>query len=244
MEGLMSPVDDKLRSLSLVDIFEPLSIEEIERLNEQLSGVHLERDEIFYTPEDPNEKLFALQTGRVRIYKVVDDRELTLDVVEAGTVFGEMALTAQRLRGTYAQALEPSEISVVSRDQLEHLILEKPQVGVQIMYLLGERLRRCETRLEDITLRDVLARLASLILSLVDREAVVTRWNLLKIPNHYTHEQLGTMIGAKRESVTRAFARLQDEGAVELRRRLIHVADVHTLRRFAGHRGDGEEQTS
>src|SRR5215207_8760487 len=145
---------------------------------------------------------------------------------------------------TIAQALEPSEISVMSRDQLEHLILEKPQVGVQIMYLLGERLRRCETRLEDITLRDVLARLAGLILSLVDREAVVTRWNLLKIPNHYTHEQLGTMIGAKRESVTRAFARLQDEGAVELRRRLIHVADVQILRRFAGHRGDGEEQTS
>src|SRR5215217_6796886 len=217
MEGLMSPVDDKLRSLSLVDIFEPLSTEEIERLNEQLSGVHLERDEIFYTPDDPNEKLFALQTGRVRIYKVVDDRELTLDVVEAGTVFGEMALTAQRLRGTYAQALEPSEISVLSRDQLEH-----------------------------ITLRDVLARLASLILSLVDREAVVTRWNLLKIPNHYTHEQLGTMIGAKRESVTRAFARLQDERAVELKRRLIYVTNVQALRRlarFTGHRDDGEEQT-
>jgi CRP/FNR family cyclic AMP-dependent transcriptional regulator len=44
----------------------------------------------------------------------------------------------------------------------------------------------------------------------------VTRWNQLKIPNHYTHQQLGTMIGAKREAVTRAFARLQDEGAVEL----------------------------
>lgn len=247
MEGLMSPAEDKLRSLSLVDIFEPLSTEEIERLNGQLSDVHLERDEIFYTPEDPSEKLFALQTGRVRIYKLVDDRELTLDVVGAGTVFGEMALTAQRLRGTYAQALEPSHISVMSRYQLERLIVEKPQVGVQIVHLLSERLRRYETRLEDITLKDVLARLASLIISLIDREGVVTRWNQLKIPNHYTHQQLGTMIGAKREAVTRAFARLQDEGAVELRRRLIYVPDVETLRRlagFTGHRDDGEDQTT
>ena len=243
MEGLMSPVVDTLRPLSLVDVFEPLSTEEIERLNRQLSSVHLERDEIFYTPEDPNERLFALETGRVRIYKVVDDRELTLDVVGAGTVFGEMALTAQRLRGTYAQAIEPSDISVLSREWLERLILEKPEVGLQIVHLLAERLRRYETRLEDITLRDVLARLACLILSLIDSEGVVTRWNQLKIPNHYTHQQLGTMIGAKREAVTRAFARLQDEGAVELRRRLIHVMDVEALRRFAGRRRDREEQT-
>jgi CRP-like cAMP-binding protein len=243
MEELTVPLEGRLRALSLVDIFEPLSTEEIECLSGQLTDVHLERDEVFYSPEDPNEKLFVLRTGRVRIYKVDDDRELTLDMVDAGTVFGEMALTAQRLRGSYAQAVESSDVSVMSCDQLERLILEKPEVGVQIVHLLAERLRRYEIRLEDITLKDVLTRLASLILSLVDKEGVVIRLNQLKIPNHYTHAQLGTMIGAKRVAVTRAFARLQDEGAVELRRRLIHVVDVEALRRFARHRRDGEEQT-
>ena len=243
MEELTLPLEGKLRALSLVDIFEPLSIEEIARLDRQLTDVHLERDEVFYSPKDPSEKLFVLRTGRVRIYKVDDDRELTLDMVDAGTVFGEMALTAQRLRGTYAQAMEPSDVSVMSSDQLERLMLEKPEVGLQIVHLLAERLRRYEIRLEDITLKDVLTRLASLILSLIDKEGVVIRLNQLKIPNHYTHEQLGTMIGAKRAAVTRAFARLQDEGAVELRRRLIHVVDVEALRRFARHRRDVEEQT-
>jgi CRP/FNR family cyclic AMP-dependent transcriptional regulator len=243
MEELTLPLEGKLRALSLVDIFEPLSTKEIEHLDGQLTDVHIERDEVFYSPEDPNEKLFVLRTGRVRIYKVDDDRELTLDMVDAGTVFGEMALTAQRLRGTYAQAMEPSDVSVMSSDQLERLMLEKPEVGLQIVHLLAERLRRYEIRLEDITLKDVLTRLASLILSLIDKEGVVIRLNQLKIPNHYTHEQLGTMIGAKRAAVTRAFARLQDEGAVELRRRLIHVVDVETLRRFARQRHDGEEQT-
>ena len=236
------PLEGKLRALSLVDIFEPLSTEEIERLDRQLTDVHLERDEVFYSPEDPNESLFVLRRGRVRIYKVDHDRELTLDMIDAGTVFGEMALTAQRLRGTHAQAMEPSDVSVMSCDQLERLMLEKPEVGVQIVHLLAERLRRYEIRLEDITLKDVLTRLASLILSLIDKEGVVIRLNDLKIPNHYTHEHLGTMIGAKRAAVTRAFSRLQDEGAVELRRRLIHVVDVEALRRFARHRQDGEEQ--
>jgi CRP/FNR family transcriptional regulator len=54
-----------------------------------------------------------------------------------------------------------------------------------------------------------------------------------RIPSHYTHETLGTMIGTKRAAVTRAFGALQDEGVVELRRRLIYVTDIEGLKRAA-----------
>ena len=69
---------------------------------------------------------------------------------------------------------------------------------------------------------------------LCEGEGVMTRQDI-KIPHHYTHERLGTMIGANREAVTRAFSKLQDEGGVELRRRLIHVRDMEALRRAAGY---------
>src|SRR5215210_2531874 len=230
---------ERIRLLSLVDIFEPLSEEEIEQLNGQLSDVHLEPGEIFYTPQDRSEKLFVLWKGRVRLYKTTNGREFTLATVEAGTVFGEMALTAQQLQGAYAQAMESSELSIMSRKDLERLILEKPEVGLQITHLLSERLRRYETRLEDITLKGVTARLASLLVLLVESEGVVTGDHSLKIPTHYTHQHLGTMVGANREAITRAFGHLQDEGVVELRRRLIYVPDVEALRRRAD---DVEEQ--
>ena len=226
-------MEERIRLLSLVDIFEPLSEEEIEQLNGQLSDVHLEPGETFYTPEDRTERLFVLWKGRVRIYKTTDGREFTLATVEAGTVFGEMALTAQQMQGAYAQAMEASEISVMHRADLERLILEKPKVGLQISQLLSERLRRYETRLEDITLKDVTARLASLLVLLLESEGVVTGDHSVKIPTHYTHQHLGTMVGANREAVTRAFGQLQDEGIVQLRRRLIYVPDVQALRRRA-----------
>ena len=54
-----------------------------------------------------------------------------------------------------------------------------------------------------------------------------------KIPTHYTHRQLATMIGSSRESVTRAFAKLQKAGAVELRRRHVYVKDIQALERAA-----------
>ncbi len=198
--------NERIRLLSLVDIFEPLSTEEIERLNGQLSDIHLTPGEIFYTPDDLSERLFILWKGRVRVFRTVDGKEFTLALVESGTVFGEMALTAQQLQGAYAQAQEHSDLSIMSRENLEQLILEKPQVGLQIAHLLSERLRQYETRIGDLTLKGTTARLASLILILADNEGVVTGGKLVKIPKHYTHQYLGTMVGTNREAVTRAFA--------------------------------------
>src|SRR5919112_2317877 len=179
---------ERIRLLSMIDVYEPLSSEEIEQLNKQLPSIHLERGEIFYTPEERSERLFVLESGKVRIFRTTPNgREFTLAIVESGTVFGEMALTAQQLEGAYAQAMEPSEVSTMAREDLERLILEKPEVGLRIMHLLSERLRRYETRLEDITLRDITARLASLILLLLESEGARTG-TAYRIPVHYTHE--------------------------------------------------------
>lgn len=240
----MSPSKETTQLLSNTDIFQPLSPEEIRRLYSQMLDARFVPGDIVYTPRDDSGKLYVLRRGRVRVY-IADTggHEFTLAVVDAGTIFGEMALTAQRRQGAYAQAMEPSEVSVLRREDLEHLILDKPEVGLRIARLLSERLRSHETRLGDLALKNVAGRLASLILLLLDIEGEVSDRGNLRIPTHYTHQQLGTMIGASREQVTRAFARLQDEGAVELRRRLICVEDVRALRRIAGGGSNQDEQT-
>ena len=66
----------------------------------------------------------------MRIFRSPDGREYTHAIVEAGTVFGEMALTAQQLQGAYAQAMEASILIAMSREELEQLILQKPEVGL------------------------------------------------------------------------------------------------------------------
>ena len=61
----------------------------------------------------------------------------------------------------------------------------------------------------------------------------MTNGKQIRIPTRYTHEILSTMIGSTREGVSRAFGRLQNEGAVELRRRQIYLKDLETLQRVA-----------
>jgi len=225
--------EEHVRLLRMVDIFEPLSQEEIERINWQHLNTQVPAGETFYTPMDLSEALFVLQSGRVRLFRAVPEgREFTLAVLEAGTVFGEMTLTGQRLRGSYAQAMEDSEVSAMCRTDVERLILDKPRVGLQLVHLLSERLTVYETRMESLTLKEVPARLAALIFELIESQGVRGSAGY-RIPTRYTHQQLGTMIGANREAVTRAFARLRETRAVEVKRRYIHVHDVETLKRAA-----------
>ena len=222
-----------MRLLSMVDILEPLSREEIEDLGRRIPDTHLNRGQILYTPQEKSEALFMLKKGRVRIYRVgPDGREFTLAVVGAGMVFGEMSLTAQRLENAYAEAMEPVVICKMRRDDLERLVMDKPQVGLKVMSVLSERLSLAEDLMEDLVLKEVPARLASFILRLIESEGVVTSEGY-KVPTRYTHRQVATMIGSKRETVTKAFTLLQQAGAVELKWRRIHVKDIETLQRVA-----------
>src|SRR5215211_2595185 len=145
--------EERIKLLTLVDIFEPLSREEIEAIQWKHLNTTVERDEIFFTPMDLCETLFVLQRGRVRIYRATPEgREFTVAVVESGTIFGEMVLTGQRLRNSFAQAMEESEVSAMCRADVERLILERPEVGLQLVHLLSGRLITYESRLEDIEL--------------------------------------------------------------------------------------------
>jgi CRP/FNR family transcriptional regulator, cyclic AMP receptor protein len=221
-------------SLEMSDSPDPFSKEEICQLGLQHPNIHLNQGELLFTPmEEGKEELFVMKEGRIRLYKVIPQgRELTIEIVRVGMVFGEITLTVQRARGTYAEAMEPSVTTPISWAELKHLVLDRPEVGLRIIRLLSERSRFYQSRIEDLASKDVQSRLAILILHLVENEGVVSGKGY-RIPTRYTHHFLSTMIGTNREAVTRAFAQLQDEEVVQLYRRHIYVTDLEALKRIA-----------
>jgi CRP/FNR family transcriptional regulator, cyclic AMP receptor protein len=118
------------------------------------------------------------------------------------------------------------------REDLEDLIMHKPEVGLRLVRELAERLHASEVRYANVVGKEVPARLASLILTLVDSEGVVSSESY-RIPTHYTHEQLASMIGCKRVAVTRAFSKLKEAGAVQLKARRIIVKNLDALTEMA-----------
>ena len=154
----------------------------------------------------------------------------TFSIVEGGTVVGQ---TGSSPRPSRVQALEPSVLSVVEWKDFEALVLRNPKVGVKTIRLLGERLAVSEGRLSEQVRKEVLARLAGLILRFSEPQGSVAGEGGRRIPTRYTHQQLASLVGSYREAVTRALGELRKAGVVEIRDQHIHVTDPDALRRFA-----------
>jgi CRP/FNR family cyclic AMP-dependent transcriptional regulator len=219
----------EVKLLSLVDVLEPLSEEELKEVSTRCPTLSLDAGEEFYASSEHDRGLFLLKEGHVIIYRLTSSgKQITFTVHSTGTV-----LPALRLQGLIARAIEPSALAFMSRKDLEYFLGRKPQMGLRLMDLLAENLRLMDARVSDVIHKRVSARLASLIAWLIEEEGLVEGSGDRVIPYPYTHEQLGTIIGARRVSVTLAFKALQDEGAVELRGRRIHVKDLNLLQRIA-----------
>lgn len=223
------PGDPGVKLLSLVDVLEPLSEAELEEVATRCTDIRLDVDQELFGSEEFDSGLFLLEEGHLIIYRLTSSgAQLTVALHSAGAV-----LPTLRLRGLYVKALEPSVVAFMNRDILEHVLRSHPQMGVGLVDLLAEQLCLMDARLSDVIHKDVRARLASVLLWLTSEEGVVVGSGDYVVPHRYSHAQLGTIIGAKRVAVTRAFGLLQDEGAVQVLRRRIHVKDLGLLRRIA-----------
>jgi CRP/FNR family transcriptional regulator, cyclic AMP receptor protein len=230
--GLARDQEEQIKLLSEVDVLEPLAIEKIAWVAQRTLDRSFQKGQIVYAPGNASEVLFLLLEGSIRLYGMTGGQELTFDIIHAGRIFG-VASMMERTQDEYALALEPSWVGLLNLSTFWDVVRQNPEVIERVVRVLGDRLRLSRGRMIDIALKEVPARLASLLFDLVQREGVVNREGYYKILSYYTQEQLATMIGAKRVAVTRAFGKLQDIGCVQLRRRQIYVVDLAALKRVA-----------
>lgn len=229
------------RALRKVEVLEPLTDAEIEDLTGRLPTLRLQKGNILFTPAHHSSLSFFLLEGAVRIYKTCESRELTLEIVHAGSMFSSSSAAdasaespyAQESAGgmncgLYAQTLRPARVAMIRHEHFKRLVREHPEVGLKAMANLERRLSFYAERMFDLGTREVPSRLARLILWLLEDEGVVSKEGI-KISTRYTHEELATMIGSRRVAITRALRELKNNG-VELKSRHIHVMDMEALR--------------
>jgi CRP/FNR family transcriptional regulator len=203
--------------LRQIDLFRDLSHDEMESLVRMTRMTTVEKGRTIYRQDDRAQGLFLLKTGRVRLSRIgPGGKKLELAILERGTFFGEMPLLGERMRSAYAEAAEDCLLCVMSQRDIEQLVLRNPQVGLRMIEVLSRRLAESEARLEDLAYRSVSARLASVLLRLGQTENVV---------EGITHEELGDMVGAYRETVTKTLNEFQAAGYLKLSRRRIQILD-------------------
>jgi CRP-like cAMP-binding protein len=218
---------EKLRYLSELTVFQDLSPREMQELNRIITMSTVPRGRVFYRPEEPGEVLFILKEGRVQLYRISPEgKKLVITTLGPHTLFGEMALLGTKMHNTFAEAIDDCLICVMSRTDLERLILNKPQVALRILEVTGKRLREAEERLENMAFKGIPARLASLLLRLSEEQGNDEIAGL-------THQDLAEGVGTYRETATQVLNDLKAQGLIEIGRKRIRVLDTGRLTEIA-----------
>ena len=165
--------EDHTRLISGVDLFEPLSPDGIERIAQGIPSKRFEVGTHVFTSAYRGEIFFLLLEGRVRVYRPEAGGEVTIGILEAGEMFGEAAFTTREGKGSFAQAIAPSKVGFLNRSVFHRLIRREPELGIRAVEFLSERLSFYEQRISDIALKKVPARLATVILQLVEQDGIV-----------------------------------------------------------------------
>jgi CRP/FNR family cyclic AMP-dependent transcriptional regulator len=211
-------VDQKIDYLQMVDIFQGLSKAEMQEMDQTTTMSTCRRGKIFYQPEDTSEVLFILKKGRVQLYRISPEgKKLIVSTIGPGTIFGEMAIVGQRMYNTFAEAVEDCLLCVMSRHDVERLILSKPSVAIRIMDLMANRLQETEARLEDMAFKSIPARLATLLLRLREEQGD-------KIYG-YSHQDLAEAVGTYRETTTQILNKFKADDLIKIGRKQIEVLD-------------------
>jgi CRP/FNR family cyclic AMP-dependent transcriptional regulator len=156
-----------------------------------------------------------------------DGREVILGVLGVGEHFGELSLIDDQPRSAHVIAMEDAQLLVLRRDDFRRRVDANPAVAWAMLVELSRRLRRADGKIGGLVLLDVPGRIARLLLDFADESGGTT------IEKPLTHQTIANMIGASRETVSRAMADFQENGWVNVERRTISLANRPALEQRA-----------
>jgi CRP/FNR family transcriptional regulator, cyclic AMP receptor protein len=197
-------------------------------LSELLAHAHVQQfaagDEIF-AKGSPGQSMMAVLRGSVKITSPAPDgREIVFNIVEAGEIFGEIAVLDGHERTADATALTDCQLLVVYRRDFLPFLNRRADVCIMLLEMLCQRLRRTSEQVEDVSFVDLGSRMAKALLRLAQPEGTAAQPAV-----HVTQRELGNIVGGARESVNRQLQAWQRAGLIELGKGSIAIRDIGGL---------------
>jgi CRP/FNR family transcriptional regulator, cyclic AMP receptor protein len=217
-----SPGDaaDKLALLRNHPLFGQLPLAEIERLGSYMQRRTLPRGAAIFAKGDPGNGLMGVLAGAVKIsVPSADGRDIVLNIVHAGEIFGEIALLDGRPRTADATAMTDCELMMIERRDFIPFLRSQPDLTIKIIETLCARLRRTSEQVQDLTFLDLPTRLAKALLQLIRGGEGAAAGRKVTI----TQLELSQIIGQSRESTNKQLRDWARQGWIRLARGAVTV---------------------
>ena len=222
-------ITDKGAILRAHPLFGKLGSRVIERLTSYAHVKSVAAGTTIFEKGDPGDCFFAVCAGTVKISnRSSDGRDAVFNLINAGGVFGEIALLDGRERTADAQAVTNCELMLVNRRDFIPMVSGEPDLALKLIELLCERIRHTSEQVEDILFLDLPARLAKTLLWLEANSKLAAGGKL-----SITQREIGEIIGMTRESTNKQLRAWEDLKWLKLERGSIVIVNQERLAEVA-----------
>ena len=198
-------------------------------LRASMDSVKIAKGSILFKEGDDGEHLYVIVDGKLKLgTSSGDGRENLLSILGPGEMFGELSLFDPGPRTSTATAVTDAKLLSLSHEKVIPWLKQNPEVSLQLLTRLSQRLRRTNEAVGDLVFSDVPGRVAKALIDLGDRFGKTTPEGLL-VNHDLTQEELAQLVGASRETVNKALADFAGRGWLKLDGRSVLIADVDRL---------------
>ncbi len=212
-----------------VQLFKGLIGNDDPEIESLIQPLFIKKKQAAFRPGDPSDSIYVIRSGRVKVGKTTGDgREIILNLLKKGDVFGEMAFLDDGPRDTFAEGLEDTQLYVITRAGLLKLIKRRPAITFRLTKIIGKRRKEAENNMESLLYKGVRERLAGLLVRLSEDYGINdSRGRLLRI--RITHQDLANLIGSSRETVSLTLGDFRREGHIDINDRKIIIRKTNSL---------------
>ena len=215
--------------ISSIPLFHGLPERQLAELTRIIIEKKYKNGEVIFSEGDEASGFFVLLSGRLKIFKLSPDgKEQILHFVEPGDPFAEVAMFAGSKYPAHAEALKESLAIFFPRSAFEKLIKRDPDLAMNMLAILSQRLKYFSRLVEDLSLKEVPQRLAAYLLYLSG-----TGNNNLPVDLSISKGQLASLLGTIPETLSRILNKMASQGLVEVNGRRMKLLKMDALKSLA-----------
>ncbi|MFK8104369.1 MAG: Crp/Fnr family transcriptional regulator [Saprospiraceae bacterium] len=227
---MMKKTTNKINFLRQFPLFDMLKEEEMNFLTQAAEFKTVSKYGFIYLPDDISNSVFFLIKGTVKIGTHSDDgREVIKSIIHPTAMFGELGLVGEEKRKNFARAMnESAQLCILKVADFQRLMQSNHKLSLDIISIIGDRLRRAENRLESLIFKDARTRIIDFIKDCIGRRGRRIGYEML-LKHSLTQQDIANLTGTSRQTVTSVLNDLKKSDLIYFNRRSILVRDMARL---------------
>lgn len=216
--------------LKYIPLFSELSDDDLREIVRLAVRQVYKKDNMILIEEEIGSTMFIILDGRVKISRISDDgREVILSILSEGDFFGEMSILDGQNRSANVVTLEDSKIMVIRREDFLQMLHDYPQIAINLLKELAQRLRRSDAQIKSLSLQNATGKVASTLLRIADDSGKI-HLGQVEIPRLPPQQDLANMAGTSRETISRVLKALTKQGYLKKEGSRLIIKDYESFR--------------